>query len=182
MTTEQIIGLVLALLAMSLGLLGSLLPGLPGTPLVLLVAVGHRLYFGDTSVSNLVLTLLVLITLFSLAVDYLASVLGAKKLGATWKGLLGAVVGALIGLFFALPGIILGTFLGALLFELAGGREFNAAARAGVGAMLGLLVGAIGKLACCVTMIGLFAFNVFARSSPATPMEAAQVFLFQWLA
>ncbi len=182
MTTEQIIGLVLALLAMSLGLLGSLLPGLPGTPLVLLVAIAHRLYFGDTSVSNLVLTLLVLITLFSLAVDYLASVLGAKKLGATWKGLLGAVVGALIGLFFALPGIILGTFLGALLFELAGGREFNAAVRAGAGAMLGLLVGAIGKLACCVAMIGLFAFNVLARSSSATPLETAQVCFHQWLA
>lgn len=50
MTTEQIIGLILALLIMSIGALGALLPGLPSTPLVLLAAVAHKLWFGATGV------------------------------------------------------------------------------------------------------------------------------------
>ena len=54
--------------------------------------------------------------ILSLVLDFLASVVGAKKLGATWRGMLGAVVGATVGLFFSLPGLILGPLLGAFLF------------------------------------------------------------------
>lgn len=164
MTAEQIIGLSLALFIMCVGLGGSVLPGLPSTPLVLAAAIGHRLYFGATSASNLVLGVLIVLTLLSLAMDYLTSMFGAKKLGASWRGVLGAMVGGLIGIFFSLPGIILGPFLGALAFELAGGRDFKDSSRAGLGAMLGLLVGAIGKLACCLAMMGLFTVNVVVRS------------------
>jgi len=165
MTTEQIIGLSLALLLMFVGLIGSILPGLPSTPLVLIAAVGHRLYFADAGAATWVLVTLGLITAFSLVVDYLASWLGAKKMGATWKGVLGAVVGGLIGLFFGIPGILLGPFLGAFLFEVATGREIRESARAGLGATLGLLAGAIGKIACCIAMAGLFAVNVIVRST-----------------
>jgi uncharacterized protein len=172
MTLEQIIGLSIALFVMFIGLAGSILPGLPSTPIVLIAAIGHRLYFGSASVGNFVLVLLVLLTLFSLLVDYLASMVGAKKLGATWRGALGAVIGALIGLFFSLPGIVLGPFLGALLFEMAAGRAFNEAARAGMGAVLGLLAGAIGKLACCVAMMALFTFSVISRSGESMPLQA----------
>ena len=74
------------------------------------------------------------------------------------------VVGGLIGLFFHIPGIVFGPFLGALSFEMIGGREWKEAARAGLGAVLGLFAGALGKLACCAAMMGLFAFNVVAQS------------------
>jgi uncharacterized protein YqgC (DUF456 family) len=163
-TAEQIIGLSLALLLMCGGLAGSVLPGIPSTPLVLVVAIAHRIYFGAHGANNWVLGILLIFVVVSLVMDYLASMIGAKKLGATWRGVLGAVVGGLIGIFFSLPGIILGPFLGAMLFEMIGGREFRAAARAGIGAMLGLFVGAIGKLACCVAMMVLFAVNVIFRS------------------
>src|SRR5690349_11656545 len=106
MTAEQIIGLSLALLIMCVGLAGSILPGIPSTPLVLLTAVAHRLYFGETGSGNWVLIILAAITVFSLFLDYLASMYGAKKLGATWRGVLGAVVGGLVGIFFNLPGIL----------------------------------------------------------------------------
>jgi uncharacterized protein YqgC (DUF456 family) len=132
--------------------------------LVLVAAIVHRLYFGAASANNWVLAGLVLLTLLSLLFDYLASMFGAKKLGATWKGILGAIVGGLVGLFFGIPGIILGPFLGALLLEMAGGRKLKPAARAGLGALLGLLAGAVGKLAICVAMIGLFTVNVIWRS------------------
>ena len=164
MTTEQIIGLILALLVMCVGLAGSILPGLPSTPLVLIGAIGHKLYFGPTGAAWWVLVVLAVMTVVSLVMDYLASVYGAKKLGATWRGAVGAIVGGLIGLFFNLPGILLGPFVGAFLFEMAGGREWKAASRAGVGATLGLLAGAIGKLACCVAMMALFTVNVIYRS------------------
>ena len=63
-----------------------------------------------------------------------------------------------------MPGIIVGPFLGALLLEMMGGREWKQAARAGLGAVIGLFVGALGKLACCVAMMGLFAFSVIMQS------------------
>ena len=164
MTTEQIIGLVLALAIMCVGLAGCILPGLPGTPIILAAAIGHKLYFQQTGVGWLIMTLLVTVTLFSIAVDYLASMLGAKKLGATWRGAVGAGVGALIGLFFGPVGLLLGPFLGAVAFEMVGGRNLNESSRAGLGAVLGLLAGAVGKLACGIGMTALFVVNVVYRS------------------
>lgn len=164
MTAEQIIGLIIALLIMGVGVAGAILPGLPSTPLVLLAAIGHKLYFGDTGTGWLVMTLLACLTLLSLVMDYLATSYGAKKLGATWRGAAGAIVGGLIGLFFNLPGILLGPFIGALTFELLGGRKLKDATKAGAGATLGLFAGALGKLACCGVMILLFTANVIYRS------------------
>jgi uncharacterized protein len=149
---------------MCFGLAGSVLPGIPSTPLILLVAIGHRLYFGAASASMVALIVLGALMVLSLVMDYLASMYGAKRLGATWRGVLGAVVGGMIGIFFSIPGIVLGPFLGALLFEMAGGREWKEAARAGLGAVIGLFVGALGKMACCVSMMGLFAASVIYAS------------------
>lgn len=171
MTYDQWIGLVLALLVMCVGLIGTVMPGLPGAPLILAAAIGHRLYFGASSISNGILVTLIVLTGLALLLEYLASLLGARKLGATWRGLMGAVLGAVVGLFFGLPGIVLGPFLGALALEMMGGREFSEAARAGMGAVLGIAVGAAGKLACCVAMIGLFMFSAVTRS--AAPLSAA---------
>jgi uncharacterized protein len=165
MTTEQMVGLALALLVMFVGFVGCILPGLPGTPLILIAAIGHRLYFGQQSVGTLILVVLVVLTIISLVLDYVASVYGAKWFGATWRGAVGAVLGGVIGIFFGLPGIIAGPFLGATLFELVGGYEFKKASRAGLGATLGLLAGAIGKCGLCVVMIGLFTISVLSRSS-----------------
>ena len=89
---------------------------------------------------------------------------GAKKLGARWWGIVGAMVGGLVGMFFGLPGIIIGPFLGAMVFELIGGYKIKPAAKAGAGALLGLFAGAVGKLAVCGLMIVLFAGDVILRS------------------
>lgn len=164
MTWMEITGLSLALIVMLVGLVGSVVPGLPGAPLVLAAAVIHRLCFGAESVSTPVLLVLVLLAGVSMGLDFAATALGAKKFGATWRGAVGAVVGGVIGLFFALPGIILGPFLGATLFEMLGDKEFKHAMRAGAGATLGLLLGVIGKFSLCVIMIALFATNVIYRS------------------
>ena len=164
MTWEEIIGLSLALLVMLVALIGNVVPGIPGTPLALIAAIGHRLYFGQASVNNTVLVVLIVLTTVALAFDFLGSALGAKKFGATWRGAVGAVVGGIIGLFFSLPGIILGPFVGATLFEMIGDKEFKNAARAGAGAVAGLALGVIGKSAVCMMMTALFATNVIYRS------------------
>jgi uncharacterized protein YqgC (DUF456 family) len=57
--------------------------------------------------------------------------------------------------------------LGAVVFEMIGGRNWRAATKAGIGALLGLAVGTIGKLACAVAMMGLFAVNVILKSGAA---------------
>ncbi len=164
MTTEQIVGLALALLVMGVGLAGSILPLLPGSPLILAAAIGHRLYFGDSSVGWVAMVLLVVLALASVAMDYVAGMLGAKKLGASWRGAVGAGVGSLVGIFFGLPGILLGPLVGAVAFEMAGTRDVTAGSRAGLGAVIGLAIGALGKVACGLAMIGLFAANVIWRS------------------
>src|SRR5688572_26128107 len=153
MTWEQILGLSLTLIVMLIGLVGSVVPGLPGSPVVLVAAIAHRLYFGATGASNLVLFILAGLMTASIALDLVATALGAKKFGATWRGAVGAVIGGIVGLFFALPGIILGPFLGATLFEMLGDKEFKEAMRAGAGAVIGLLLGVVGKFAICVIMI-----------------------------
>jgi uncharacterized protein len=163
-TLEQGIGLGLALLVMGAGTIGSMVPAVPGTPLVLAAAIVHRLVFGAHSANTTVLLIMGALALVSFGLDYLATFLGAKKLGATWRGMVGAILGTLVGFFFSLPGLILGPFLGAALFELMGGRKWKEAARAGAGAVLGLLLGAIGKCACCVAMMALFTVSVILRS------------------
>jgi uncharacterized protein len=104
-------------------------------------------------------------TVVSLVFDFLSGMFGAKKFGATWRGVTGAVLGGIVGLFFSLPGIILGPFIGAMLFEMLGDQEFKKAAKAGVGATLGLILGVIGKFTIGVAMMVLFATNVILRSA-----------------
>ncbi len=163
MSVVQIIGFSLALLVMLVGVLGSVIPGVPGTPVVLLAAVGHRLCFGAAGANNWVLLVLGLLTLVSLLIEWLAGVVGTRKFGGTWRGMVGALVGGVAGMFFSLPGIILGPIIGAVVFELAGGCGMDQAARAGAGTLVGWLVGSAAKVAIGVVMIGLFALNVLGR-------------------
>lgn len=163
MTYEQTIGLVLALIVMMIGVVGCVLPVLPGIPLVLLSAFAHKLYFGNAGAAWWVLIVMTVVGALATGLDYAASVYGARKLGATWRGGLGAVGGALVGLLFAPIGLLVGPFIGAVLFELAGHRPWKDASKAGAGAVLGLLAGGIGKLTCALCMVALFTFNVIYR-------------------
>jgi uncharacterized protein YqgC (DUF456 family) len=156
MNMQEVLGLIIAGVVMFIGLVGSVLPGIPGAPVILVAAVGHKLIFKEQSVSYPGLAFILGLTVLSLVLDFLASTLGAKKMGATWRGVIGAMVGAIVGLFFSLPGLILGPVIGAFAFELIGGREWKESARAGVGAMIGFFLGALGKVICCAAMIGIF--------------------------
>lgn len=164
MTAVEIIGLTLTLIVMLIGLVGSIVPVLPGPPLILIAALGHWLWFQEHSASGLVLILLVVLTIISLLLDYFAGMYGAKWFGATWRGVLGAFIGGIVGLFFNLPGIILGPFVGALVFELMGGHEFPKASRAGLGATLGVFAGVAARCIISGVMMLAFAVSVILRS------------------
>lgn len=163
MSATEFTGFVLTLLAMLVGLAGAVLPGLPGTPLVFVAAIAHRLYFGDKGAAGWVLVALGLMASVSLLLDFLATTCGAKKFGATWRGMVGAGVGAMLGLFFAPVGFLIGPLIGAAAAEMLGGREWREAGKAGIGATLGVLAGTLGKLTCCLAMIGLFVWHVLLR-------------------
>jgi uncharacterized protein YqgC (DUF456 family) len=156
MDTTILLWLLATVLVLA-GLLGLLLPVLPGAPLVfagLLVAAWAEDF---AYVGTRTLTLLAVLALLTYAVDFAATALGAKRFGASKRAVLGAAVGALVGLFFGLPGILLGPFIGAVIGELTAQRGLGDAGRAGVGATIGLVLGVAGKLAIAFSMLGVFA-------------------------
>ena len=145
------------LVLMAVGLIGTVLPILPGTTVILGAAVLHRVMLGaDKSIGWRSLTVLVALTLASYALDFAGSYLGARRFGATRWGMFGAFAGALIGLFFGLPGLLLGPIIGAVAGEIIGGKRLVSAGRAGWGALLGNLAGMLGKLVIALAMVSWF--------------------------
>lgn len=150
---------VLAALLVIVGLIGSVLPALPGVPVVFIGLLLAAWADGFAHVGAFTLFLLAALAVAAIAIDFVAGVLGAKKVGASRHAVIGAALGTVIGLFFGIPGIIFGPFLGALLGELLAGGTLRKAGGVGVGAWLGFVVGSLAKLALCGIMLGVFAFT-----------------------
>ena len=96
-----------------------------------------------------------MLTIVAWAMDFLASALGARYLDASSRALWGAGFGAIVGIFFGLPGIVLGPFIGAVLGELSVGSDLLKSGRSGLGAWLGMVVATAAKLAIAFLMIGV---------------------------
>ena len=154
----QLVWYALAALLIVVGLVGTILPILPGVPLVFGGMLLAAWADGFAHVGTRTLVVLGLLTVFTIIVDFVAGIFGAKKVGASRYAVIGAVLGTVIGIFFGLPGILLGPFFGALIGELVAGGTVRKATGVGVGAWLGFLVGAVLKLAICFAMLGIFAF------------------------
>lgn len=139
------------------GFVASVLPNLPGIAVMfggmLLAAwVGH---FQKIPVG--VIVFLAVIATFSIVFDFVAGSVGARRYGASKAAVWGAFIGTIVGLFFGIPGIILGPFVGAVIGQLASGSRVGHAARVGVGTWIGLLIGTAIKLATAFMMLGTFA-------------------------
>lgn len=146
----------LALLLMLAGLVGTVLPLLPGTTLILLAAIGHKLLLPD-SISWVTCAVLIGIWIVSVAADIGGTLLGTRLFGGTKWGMAGAGGGAVVGMFISLPAIIVGSILGAFLAERLGAARSNQdALKAGAGAALGFVLSAFARLACALAMIALF--------------------------
>ena len=153
----------LTVFLMLMGLLGTVIPLLPGTVLILAGAVVHRLAFGpEHSVGWATLAGLTALMLLSQALDFLSGALGAKYFGATRWGAVGGIVGGVIGLFFGLPGLLAGPLLGVLAGELLGGQQLLPATRSTWGTLLGTTAGMLGKVGIALAMILWFALALAA--------------------
>jgi uncharacterized protein YqgC (DUF456 family) len=153
----QLLWFALAALLVLLGIVGLVLPVLPGTPLLLAGLVLAAWAENFAYVGWGWLALLGAIAFLGYFIDFAAGAFGAKRFGASRAGIIGAALGAFGGLFFGLPGVLLGPFLGAVAGEvLVARKQPEAAGRAGVGAVLGLAFGAAAKLALAFTMLGIF--------------------------
>ena len=148
--------LALSALLVIVGLAGTVLPVLPG---VLLVFGGLFLaaWAEDFSRVGIIgLTLIGTLAALAFVADFVASLLGARRVGASPRALLGATLGGIAGIFFGIPGLLLGPFLGAVLGELWARGGLAQAGKVGIGTWIGLLVAAIAKVVIAFAMIGTF--------------------------
>ncbi len=152
---------IFAIVFMAIGLIGTIIPVIPGTTIICVAAVIHCLVLGvGHSIGWTAVIAIVGLTLISYGVDAAAGWLGAKRFGATKWGVLGGIAGAMAGIFLGLPGLFIGPIVGAIAGEFIGGQRLVAAGRAGWGTLLGNLVGMIIKLFLGLIMIAIFFMNV----------------------
>lgn len=143
-------------LLVALGVVGTVLPGLPGAGLVL-AGLTLGAWIDDFAyVGARTLVTFCVLTLLCYAVDLAASALGAKKVGAHRRAVIGAAIGTIAGLFFGLPGILLGPFLGAVVGELSARGSLEHAAKVGIATWIGMALGGAAKLALVLSMLVLF--------------------------
>ena len=152
---------VLAGLLILVGIAGTVLPALPGLPLVFAGMLLAAWAGNFQEVGWIPLLVLGLLTLLSLGIDFLATSLGAKRVGASKLAVAGAVLGTFAGLFFGPVGLFAGPFVGALGGELIHGREVRKATKVGFGTWLGIVFGIVLKLGLAFAMVGLFVFAWF---------------------
>ena len=151
------------IIVFAVGLIGTVVPILPGTTIILAAAVIHRMMLGpEQSIGWKSIALLVFLTLVSYAFDFLGSYFGATYFGATRWAAFGAVVGAIVGIFFGIVGLFVGPVIGAVAGEFIAGKRMIDAGRAGWGRLLGNLGAMVGKL-----LIGLVMIAVFLVSAPS---------------
>lgn len=141
----EVLIVIAAMLCAVLGVIGCIVPMLPGVPLsyagiLILHFTGQAVYSTRQLVTWLVLVVVLQI------LDYITPMLGSKYSGGTEYGNRGCIAGTLVGLFFMPWGIIMGPFLGAVIGEMLGGCDFNHALRSGIGSLVGFIFGTLLKV------------------------------------
>ena len=151
----DILLIILGAVCLLAGIVGCVLPVLPGVPLayigMLLLQLTDRVQF-----TWQFLVIWAVVVVIVQALDYFVPAWGTKRFGGSKWGVWGSTIGMLVGLFFGVWGIILGPFIGAVVFELIDGKNTRATLRAGWGSFVGLMTGTILKLICCGLMTYYF--------------------------
>ncbi len=148
------VGYVLGFVALAVGIVGVVLPVLPGSILLVAGAVLIAWADGFARVGWGTVILSAVIGALIWAVDLAAAALGARVAKASKWAVIGAGVGLLVGLFLGLPGIILGPAVGAIAFEYLHDPDTRRALRAGTGAFIGFLLGSVIKVALAMVVVG----------------------------
>ncbi len=163
MTGIEIALFILAVLIMLAGLAGTILPAVPGVPLVFATALLFAWLTNFDYVDGRTIGIFAIITGVSLVLDWAATTFGVKKMGGSWAGVVGAFIGMIVGLLIpgaGIVGFIVGAFVGAVGGELLIGKPTHTALRAGTGSFIGFILGGVLKFALACVMIGWFVWEV----------------------
>ena len=146
----------LAVVLVIVGLAGIVLPAIPGTILIFAGLWLAAWADGFTRVGAGTIVVLGIVALATYFVDVAMMALGMNRLGTSRRAMAGAAIGMTVGLFFGLPGLIIGPFAGAVLGELTAHGDLSRAGRAGVAAWIGFAIGTVVKVGFAFLMIGMF--------------------------
>ena len=153
-----ILGLVLGIA----GLIGCILPMVPGPPLSYIALIILSFARNWEPFSPTFLLVMGVLTVVTLVLDYVIPAAGAKKYGASKWGIWGSIIGMIVGLFVFPPfGLFLGGFAGAFIGELLAGKGNDAALRAGWGVFVGNVVGTGIKLGFCAVLLFYYVTHMF---------------------
>ena len=157
----QVFSGIITSLLIIVGLVGTIIPLLPGEPLIFLGSIIYGVGFGFDKIGSGIYITLALLTIFSLAVTYIATSIGAKKFGASRWGCIGAIIGAFVGFLAGnIPGLLIGPFLGAFIVELLRATRIEKSAKAGFGAVVGFFAGSLARILISLVMIGLIIYGI----------------------
>ena len=153
--TDVILWVVVGALLV-LGLAGTVIPFLPGTPLIFVAALVYAFATDWTPIGFGRLAILAALSALGYVLHYAAGALGTRRAGGSGWAVAGALLGAVVGLFFGVPGLLLGPPLGAIAGELLKSGDVRTSIRTGLAAFIGMIAGAVANFAIGVTMTALF--------------------------
>jgi len=140
-----------------IGLVGIVMPALPGHVLILGGLVLAAWADGFRHVGVWTLVLIGVLAAASYTIDFVAAAVSTRRLGASRRAMAGAALGTLAGFFFGIIGLIVGPFAGAVIGELTVSNDLRQAGRAGMAAAIGFAIGTAAKVAIAFVMIAIFA-------------------------
>ena len=147
---------LVALLLMILGIIGSFLPVLPG-PLTSWAGLLVLHFTDGVEMSQTFLIVTLLVAVFIYVLDYIIPALGTKRFGGSRAGMIGTTLGLVIGLLSPIPfGIIIGPFVGALIGEMIHRNDFEKALKAAFGSFLGFIASTFLKFIVAIVFLGFF--------------------------
>jgi hypothetical protein len=155
---------------MLVGVVGAVVPAIPGTSLILIAVIIWGIVSSSFAAIKIPLIVTVIVLILSIGVDFLAGYLGAKQAGASKWGQIGAFVGLVLGFLGLLPalpfggpllGILFGPLIGAIVGEYIYRREFWLAVKAGIGIVVGTLVGNLIQGVLAIATVAVFLFTTW---------------------
>ena len=156
MTALDVALWVVAVALIVVGLAGIILPALPGIALIFGGIALAAWIDGFTRIPGWTVLVLGVLAAIAFVADYLSSVLGARRAGASRLAVVGAAIGVVAGIFAGLIGVVIFPFIGAVIGQFVGQRDLRNAGRVGVATWIGLAIGTAVKVAIAFTMVGVF--------------------------
>jgi hypothetical protein len=147
---------IIVILFILVGVAGTLIPGLPGVPLILIGVLIGAWIDDFQRISVWTVMVMAILAILGVVIDYVAAAFSASRAGASRQGLIGAIIGTIAGLFTGFWGLLFMPLAGAAIGELIAHQDLFRAGKVGAATWFGLVIAAVVKLAVAFTMVGVF--------------------------